>query len=348
MAGRVSTLGLASPLAVARAVAGDDPYRFGTPGDGLSVSLSGVTDGVFVFTSDGTLKAGDVYVAPLNDWVDYFVGLGFASEVITLILTALGRGKRAKITLSILGYVPFRLTIPQKGNLVFSPHGKIVLSGGFGPSAGSPVEAWSASMSYDVVGPDVGAMPATIGEAALAAVASAWGTNVIEAAGTDAGFPLNVFLTEVAYYRAQADGTTTGGQWERYFLPTAAVGKNTVGVKPLQIATVVSLDAGGPRGGRFGRFYLPMLASSIDSSGRYSANTASTLCANVRTALTAVNTALTTAVGSDVELVVASGRGDGENRPVRLVKVGRVPDTMRSRRTSLVEDYQELDFQAIP
>lgn len=348
MAGRVSTLGLASPLAVARAVAGDDPYRFGTPGEGLSVSLTGLDSGVLAFTSDGTLKAGDVYVAPLQDWVDYFVGLGFASEVISLILAALGRGKRAKITLSILGYVPFRLTIPEKGNLVFSPHGKIVLIGAYGPTPGSPVETWSASMSYDVVGPDVGAMPTTIGTPALEAVATAWRPVLEAVIGTAAYFANNVHLTEIAYYRAQADGTTTGGQWERLFLADPATGISSSAFVPFQVATVVSLDAQGPRGGRFGRFYLPALSSSVDAGGRLTTASATNLCANVVTALTGVNTALSTAVGSDVELVVASGRGDGENRPVRVVKVGRVPDTMRSRRTSLVEDYQEQPFQSVP
>lgn len=348
MAGRVSTLSLASPLAVARAVAGDDPYRFGTPGEGLSVSLTGVESGVIAFTSDGTLRAGDVYVAPLQDWVDYFIGLGFASEVITLILAALGRGKRAKITLSILGYVPFRLTIPEKGNLVFSPHGKIVLIGTFGTTAGSPVETWSASMSYDVVGPDVGAMPTTIGTPALEDVATAWGAVIASiTSGTSPSFPNNTWLTEVAYYRAQADGTTTGGQWERLFLTTPFQGTGTV-PKALQVAHVVTLDAQGPRGGRFGRFYLPALNVAADAGGRIPATTAADLCDNIVTALTTVNGVLTTAVGSDVELVVASGRGDGENRPVREVKVGRVPDTMRSRRTSLDEDYQANPFQSIP
>lgn len=347
MASRVSTLALASPLAVGRALAGDDPYRFGTPGDGLSVELAGVGEGVFRFTSDGTLNEGDVYVAPLNDWVDYFVGLGYASEVATLILAALGRGKRAKITLSILGYVPFRLTIPAKGSLVFSPHGKIVLRGVFGPSATAPVEEWSASMSYDIVGEDVGAMPATLDPAVLEDVSDAWAA-VINYSGTYGEFSPYAFLTETAYYRAQADGTATGGVWQRHYRASAAAGQGTASdTNPIQVATVVTLDGFGPRGGRFGRFYLPALACAVGSGYRYPTLQVSTLLTNVVTALTTVNTVLSTALAADVELVIASGRGDGENRPVRQVKIGDVPDTMRSRRNNLVETYSEADFQAV-
>lgn len=345
MAGRVSTLGLASPLAVARAIAGDDPYRFGTPGDGLTASLVGAGDGLFAFTSDGTLTEGDVYVAPLNDWVDYFVGLGFASEVITLVLAALGRGKRAKITLSILGYVPFRLTIPRKGTLMYSPHGKIVLNGHFGSSPSSAVEEWSASMSYDIVGEDLGLMPATLPDGVLEDVFDAWGLVFDPAAG-NGQFPANAYLDGVSYYRAQADGTTTGGQWQRFTTTTPVNGSLTV-YQPLQSATVVTLDAMGPRGGRFGRFYLPALNTPPAADGRYTAGQAVSLRTACITALTTVNTLLSTAVEDTVELVVASGRGDGENRPVREIKVGRVPDTMRSRRTSLDEDYQSAPFQSV-
>lgn len=345
MAGTSSTLSLASPLAVSRALAGTGSYRFGTPGDGLSVSIDAGLPPRIRFTSDGTLTEDDVYVAPLNDWIDYLVGLGFASEVVTLLLTAIGRGKRAKISLSILGYIPLRLTIPRKGTLVYSPHGKIVLNGAFGAAGQPEVEQWSCSMSYDVVGPDVGAMPATLPEATLQAISDAWASFFTN--NTFASFPSNVSFTGTSYYRAQADGTATGGVWQRHFRQTAARGVQAT-FNPLQIAQCISLDAGGPRGGRFGRFYLPPISAGVSADGRWLASISGPLATQVTTALAAVNAALSDAVEGDVELVVASGRGSGENRPVRAVRVGRVPDTVRSRRASLLEEYTVTPFQSIP
>lgn len=236
--------------------------------------------------------------------------------------------------------------------MVYSPHGKIVLQGEFGENGSPAVEQWSASMSYDVVGPDVGAMPATLPEDTLEAIAAAWRTFFTAPNGGDgsaAMFDSSVTLSQVCYYRADGLGHATGGQWQRHFLTPVARGASTIGNRwPLQIASVISLDAGGPRGGRFGRFYLPPITNSIGADFRWSQAVCTSLATKARTALTAVNTALSADIDGDVELVVASGRGFGENRPVRFVRAGRVPDTMRSRRESLAEEYSVLGFQTIP
>lgn len=348
MARGTATLSIASPFDVARALVGQGDYEYGTPLSGLFLRPFDLGDEFPTFTASAPLKPGTIYVAPLSEWIQFVIVRGWTEVSFLARMAVLLASRKALLALSVLGYIPLKLKVPRLGGIVaFSPHGKVVLRGVFGTTATTQIEEWSASMSYDVVGEDLGLMPSTIGETALAAIATAW-EAVIEESGTS---PTPVFsditwLTEVCYYRAQADGTSTTGVWERYFLPAPAQGIATNSEMPLQIATVVTLDAGGPRGGRFGRFYLPALSLTPDL-GRWPAGAAEGLVENVQTALAAVNTALSTAVADVVELVVASGRGDGENRPVRELRVGRVPDTMRSRRSALNEDYAVEPFQSV-
>lgn len=341
-------LQLASPVVVAQALGDVGRHHWGIPVDALDVIPLELGESFFRFTQDGSLTPGDIYVDTLENWLEYIIGFGYAGEVVSAFLSVFQKGRRAAIAFTILGFFPVKIQIPKAGTQVFSPHGKIVLNGVFQPLSGADQEIWSASMSYDVVGPDVGAMPATVPAATLQAVAEAWRLVIEDSTGGNEQYPNNVVLREVAYYRAEADGRATGGQWQRHFLTPEARGFTPTGYKPYQIANVITLDAQGPRGGRFGRFYMPAHAAPIQADGRYTGADVASALGNIRTALTTVNTTLSAAIEGDVELVVASGRGNGENRPVRQLRIGRVPDTMRSRRNNLVEEYSVQPFQAIP
>lgn len=343
-----SRLSLSSPLKVARALAGDDGYHFGIPREALNALPVGAGGGRFVFYQDGTLKEGDYYIDTLDNWLQFTVGLGYSEELVRGALRLLGKGKRASIALSILGYIPLQLKIPKEGSVSYSPHGKVVLIGEFGANGQVPVEEWSASMSYDVVGPDVGAMPERLPDDTLEAIAAAWRPFFTVDPNSDNGaIPNTVTLTQVAYYRAKADGNATGGQWQRHTLSPVCRGLQPAR-NPIQIANVITLDAGGPKKGRFGRFYLPATGAPVGADYRWSSDIPNTTLTRARTALTAANVALSADIDGDVELVVASGVGSGENRPVRNIRCGRVPDTMRSRREGLDEGYFSLPFQAIP
>lgn len=106
---------------------------------------------------------------------------------------------------------------------------------------------------------------------------------------------------------------------------------------PNQVALVVSLTTGFSRGpAHRGRFYLPLPSMPVDSSGMITAATAGTVGDTVTAFIAALNSS-----APNVEVSVMS-RKDGApgHRRVTGNEVGRVLDTQRRRRRSLVENYQ--------
>lgn len=86
-----------------------------------------------------------------------------------------------------------------------------------------------------------------------------------------------------------------------------------------------------------GRFYPPSgVVSSVQPDGRVSSAAAIAAASSAATLLQGINTA----VGAGSRVVVFSRVGQFAE-PVTNVRVGRVMDTMRSRRTSLLEDYAQ-------
>jgi hypothetical protein len=116
-------------------------------------------------------------------------------------------------------------------------------------------------------------------------------------------------------------------------------GNNQVSEPQRALAVSLLTDRRGPTGK--GRFYLPMVNHSIDGNS---------LLANLAE-ITATQAALVDLVNNvnnlsgldqalnnpDVAVVVASSKG--YNTEVTKVRVGRVIDTIRSRRTSVLENY---------
>lgn len=106
---------------------------------------------------------------------------------------------------------------------------------------------------------------------------------------------------------------------------------------PNQVAWGVSLLTGFSRGpAHRGRFYLPLPSADLGDDGRFSVAHSDELRETVTELITALN-----AVDPDYEVAVFSRKsGAAGNRRVTAAEVGRVPDTQRRRRRSLVEDYQ--------
>lgn len=353
-----SRLSLASPTDVALALADFGRYHYGLPDEGLiALPYEGYV-GLPHFEATEPLKKGDVYVDDLFSVVAKIIdGVEEQSIATKAIKAAMGAKKVARV-LALIGYIPVKVTIPTLGGtMTYSPHGRLVFKGHFGPTAGSESDIFTFSLNYDVVGPDVGAMPTTLPGAALDAILARWKTfwgSSMSGTSVPGGGSLPIFtnqtwLDEVAYAKIGTNGKTVDGQYQRAFsTPVAGAGGDNsqqVTRKPLQVATAVTLDAQGPRGGRFGRFYLPHLAVAV-SDGVYQWGMPQTITA-VQTVLADTNAALSGVIEGDVELIVASARGAGENRPVRQVRVGNVPDTIRSRRNGLSENYSALPFQSI-
>lgn len=118
---------------------------------------------------------------------------------------------------------------------------------------------------------------------------------------------------------------SVGGGGATYFMPT-------------QVALAVTLLTNTPLTKVRGRFYLPGMMYGVETDGRISAVRADFIRSRVDTFLEAVGNQ----PGMDVlnlKAIVASTKGN--NHTVSAVKVGRVYDTIRSRRNRLLEAYSD-------
>lgn len=144
-------------------------------------------------------------------------------------------------------------------------------------------------------------------------------------------------LTEVKLAEIGANGKYTG---DPLIAAVNQVGAVSAGVGyPPQISLAVSLDTDlrGPRGR--GRFFLPTPVANLSATAEISVLDAESVRASTVTWLEALNNA--TGIDANApEVVIASTYGT--NSKVTGVRVGRVLDTIRSRRRSLPERYTAL------
>lgn len=128
--------------------------------------------------------------------------------------------------------------------------------------------------------------------------------------------------------RYVSDGDTVQHDFET---PIPGVGTSNL---PAQIANVVTLRTAAQRGrASSGRFYYPATGRVVSSDGRLSAATAAAVAVDATTLLNSLNAAL-----PGWKVAVMSSIGTGIARDVTHCEVGRVLDTMRSRRRSLEEE----------
>lgn len=113
-------------------------------------------------------------------------------------------------------------------------------------------------------------------------------------------------------------------------------GMNPATLMPNQVALAVSLLTGFSRGAAHrGRIYLPLPTQVVDANGQIAAAD----CTAVNTAFSTMRTALN-AGSTDWKLAVFSRKaGAAAHRLVTASAVGRVLDTQRRRRRSLLELY---------
>jgi hypothetical protein len=164
-----------------------------------------------------------------------------------------------------------------------------------------------------------------------------------------AGAPINghasAGITSVKLNRIGANGKYADEETREYVFPTRQQG-NVAGNPPAQLAVAVSLLTAVDRGrAHRGRFYLPALSTfiALGTDGRATASAAGIAAAAGKRLVDQINDlydALPVTDTSRMRVGVASDIGGGTFREATCVAVGRVPDTMRSRRSSLVEDAQ--------
>lgn len=154
-------------------------------------------------------------------------------------------------------------------------------------------------------------------------------------------------LTEVKLNRIGADGRYMDNTAMTHIF-TPPVASSIAGNVPAQLSLAVTLRTDRARGrGSRGRFYLPPIArlTDLDGTGRISAGDATDIANGAKALIDAINTTYWARNGGlsvAMRVGVASDIGTGIFEEARTVEVGRVPDVIRSRRSSLDEDHQAV------
>lgn len=152
------------------------------------------------------------------------------------------------------------------------------------------------------------------------------------------------FFDELRHYTIGTDGRAEG-EVQIARMPAPQAGPVGSPRPPWQNALAVTLDAGFPAKGRFGRFYMPCPAVTVDDSGLINLAQAETIFAGVTTFLTNISNFPGLDLGWGVAVVGGTGV-DGTMRPVEQIRLGRVVDTQRRRRRQVEEAYLKADFSA--
>lgn len=171
-------------------------------------------------------------------------------------------------------------------------------------------------------------------------------------------FHATAFFAEVVQptdwraYVIGSDGKMEGnGPLLHEIVAPAGKGTGVNQLKPPQIATVVTLVADDRGPAKLGRFYLPASNKTLGSDLRLSVGDATALAVSVTTMLKAVSDAidledLTSSNGCNVSPGPA-GSSTGTLQPIDHVEVGRVYDTVRNRRKSILEEryvHTQIDW----
>lgn len=202
-----------------------------------------------------------------------------------------------------------------------------------GVFTGTP-EEWSFGLHYSRDNP--AESDAELGDIDQAAVTSAF--EALIGAGSSVAFGPNVKATEWRAYVIGTDGRMEGNP-----LLVDVAADNITGVgslkMPPQISTVVTFVAANRGPARFGRIYLPPTAVALQTDLRLSDGDAGEIREGVTTFVKDVSDAIDLFETASSELLNISEKPapDGTKQSVDHLEVGRVLDTMRSRRRSMVE-----------
>lgn len=206
------------------------------------------------------------------------------------------------------------------------PHLRYTWEGIVGTPA-EPLDSWSFSLkTYE------GATTPENYDAYALSAREAWSSYLRSL------MPPTTQLIRTKCARIGADGRTVAGvngallQGEDPVV-SAGTSAGTAPVMPLQIALVCSLVTERQGATGKGRFFLPWPDVSIAADDRrLSAGSAGVIAAACADFVEAVG-----AIIPGASVVVASSKG--YHTPVTAVRIGRAPDTMRSRRSDLPEGH---------
>lgn len=206
-------------------------------------------------------------------------------------------------------------------------HSKVTFEGVIGSSI-APLERWSFSIGFpaDAIPVDGSQV---VDDAVAHECAAAYNTNVRPQMPSDVVLTTTkvAHILGTGHYALRGDGSYVQGTWTEDI-----AGPNPPLQVPLQTALCVSLmtNRAGPTGK--GRFFLPWPAHNIDAATKRlteaNAGDVAGLAAGLLDDLATIFTFAPQVVSSK-----------GYMSEVISVRVGRAPDTMRSRREDLPEGY---------
>lgn len=223
--------------------------------------------------------------------------------------------------------------------MVVPAHTLVTVTGVYG-SVAAPIEDWSFSLKFGLPIPNV---TLTQMQTMCNSIRNAYGTHMASALPTSCSTTrLRVASIEEFQGRNRV-ARTQGGEYIQAdnVSSFAHTGSNNT-VLPLQTALVVSLTStrGGPTGK--GRFFLPWPGYALSADYRITDAQATASAQSVRTWINAIKT-LEWATGNALgPPIVASSKGYVST--VTGLRVGRAPDTMRSRRGDNPEGYYSVQL----
>lgn len=197
----------------------------------------------------------------------------------------------------------------------------------------STPEEWSFGLHFDR---DVADQPdAELSDINAGGVTSAI-TDLLATAG--GMFSDACLCTEWRAYVIGTNGRMEGNPMIEVLTPPGVGGTATKKYPP-QIALAVTLVADNRGPARFGRFFLPGVNLPMDNDHRLTVSNATNVAEAVTTFLKDISDAidLPLTVSSSTALNISSLQG-GVKQAVDHVEVGRVYDTLRSRRRQLLEE----------
>lgn len=203
-------------------------------------------------------------------------------------------------------------------------------------------DTWATSLSLVPFG-SPGSMGAPlVTPALLASVAGAVNTFWSTGGGSNVGATGSATLKSIKLNRIGPDGKYVDPVTMEHIYPTPVVGGGATGHPP-QLAVVVTLRTAVERGlASKGRMYLPSCTGfhQLQTDGRATTTDAQRVAnaaASFAIQLNSIYGALPSTDESRLRVGVASNTRAGEFRTALSVTVGRVPDTMRSRRSKQIE-----------
>jgi peptidoglycan hydrolase-like protein with peptidoglycan-binding domain len=173
-------------------------------------------------------------------------------------------------------------------------------------------------------------------EAVAAPIADWWPRTI--ASGSGIGIAANVALTGIKLNRIGPDGRYVDAETREFTYPLVIAGSGPGGqAAQLAVACTIRGVNDRQRAGK-GRMYMPMnsYSSALGGDGRMLQSNAAALAQRFHTFLQSIDGVYSTA-SVDAGVGIASRSGVGGFQRMYTVSVGRVIDTIRSRRSALDE-----------